>query len=163
MLYCWIILTIIWAFSSVQLPSLVHSLQHHEPQHTRPPCSSPTPGVYANSCPQSQWCHQNISFPVIPFSSHSQSFPASESFPMSQLFASGRLSIGVSTSTSMLPVNIQDWYPLGWIGWTSLQSKGPSRVFSNTTVQKHQFFSSQLFYNPTLTSIDNYWKNQGFD
>ena len=101
------------------------------------PCPSPTPGVHPNSCPLSRWCHQSISSSVIPFPSCPQSFPTSGSFPMSQLFASGSQSIGVSASISVLPVNIQDWFPLGWTGWISLQSKGLSRVFSNTTVQKH--------------------------
>ena len=118
--------------------------QPHEPQHTRPPCPSPTARSYSNSSPSSQWCHPTISSSVVPFSSLLQSFPASRSFQMSQLFASGGLSIGVSASTSVLPMNIQDWFPLGWTGWISLQSKGLSRVFSNTIVQKHQFFSAQL-------------------
>ena len=116
------------------------SLRPHGLQHTRPPCPPPTPGVYSNSCPLSRWCHPTISSSVIPFS-HLQSFPASGSFQMSQLFMSGGQSIGVSASTSVLPVNIQDWFPLGWTGWISLQSKGLSRVFSNTTVQ---FFGAQL-------------------
>ena len=120
------------------------SLQPHKPQHTRPPCPSPTPGVHSNACPSSWWCLPAISFSVVPFSSCPQSFPASGSFQMSQLFTSGGQSIGVSASTSVLPMNIQDWFPLGWTGWISLQSKGLSRVFSNTTVQKHQFFSTQL-------------------
>ena len=120
------------------------SLWPHESQHTRPPCPSPTPRVYSNSCPSSRWCHPAISSSVIPFSSCPQSFPASGSFPMSQLFTWGGQSIGVSASASALPMNIQDWSPLGWTGWISLQSKGLSRVFSNTTVQKHQFFSAQL-------------------
>ena len=120
------------------------SLQPHGLQHTRPPCPSPTPGVYSNSCPLSQWCHPTISSSTVSFSSCPQSFPASGSFQMSQLFASGGQSIGVSASTSVLPVNTQDWYPLGWTDWISLQSKGLSRVFSNTTVQKRQFFSAQL-------------------
>ena len=120
------------------------SLQPHELQHARPPCPSPTPGVYPNPCPLSQWCHPTISSSVVPFSSCPQSFPASGSFQMSQLFASGGQSIGVSTSTSVLPMNTQDWFPLRWTGWISLQSKGLSRVFSNTIVQKHQFFSAQL-------------------
>ena len=108
-------------------------------------CSTPgLPGAYLNSCPLSQWCHPTISFSVLPFSSCLQSFPASGSFQMSQLFASGGQSIGVSASASVLPMNIQDWYPLGWTGWISLPSKGFSRVFSNTTVQKHQFFGAQL-------------------
>ena len=121
-----------------------NSLRPHEPQHTRPPCPSPTPGVYPNSCPLSRWCHPTISSSVLPFPSCPQSFPASGSFQMSQLFASGGQSIGVSASTSVLPINTQDWFPLGWTGCICLQSKGLSRVFSNTTVQKHQFFSVQL-------------------
>ena len=120
------------------------SLQPYWWQHARPPCPSPTPGVYPNSCPLSQWCHPTISCSVVPFSSCLQSFPASHSFLMSQLFASGGQSIRVSSSASVLPVNTQDWFPLGWTGWISLQSKGLSRVFSNTTVQKRQFFSAQL-------------------
>ena len=109
-------------------------------QHARLPCPSPTPGAYSNSCPLSQWCHPTISSSVVPFSSHFQSFPSSGSFPMSQFFPSVALSIGVSASASVLPMNIQDWCPLEWTGWISLLSKGFSRVFSNTTVQKHQFF-----------------------
>ena len=118
------------------------SLRPHGLQHTRPPCPSPIPGVYLNSCPSNQWCHPIISSSVVPFSSWLQSFPASGSFPMSQFFASGGQSIGVSVS--VLPMNIQDWFPLGWTGWISLHSTGLSRVFSNTTVQKHQFFSARL-------------------
>ena len=114
------------------------------PQFSLVPCPSPTPGAYSNSRPLSQWCHSTISPSVIPFSSRLQSFPASGSFPMSQFFTSGGQSIGASASASVLPVNIQDWFPLGWTGWISLQSKGLSRVFSNTTVQKHLFFSTQL-------------------
>ena len=109
-------------------------------QYTILPCPSPTPDVYSNSCPLSRWCHPTISSSVIPFSSHLQSFPASGSFSMSQFFASGGQSIGVSASASVLPMNIQDWFPLGWTYLISLQSKGLSRVFSSTTVQKHQFF-----------------------
>ena len=116
----------------------------HEPQHSRPPCPSPTPGVHPNPCPLNQWCHATISSSVIPFSSCPQSFPASGCFPMSQIFASGGQSIGLSVSTSVLPMNTQDWSPLGWTGWISLQFKGLSSVFSNTTVQKHQFFGTQL-------------------
>ena len=130
--------------------------------HARLPCPSPTPGVYPNSCPSSQWCHPAISSSVICFSSCLQSFPASGSSQMSQLFASGGQSIGVSASTSVLPLNIHDWFPLGWTGWISLQSKGLSSVFSNTTVQKHQFFGAQL-YSQTLTSIHDYWKNHSLD
>ena len=120
-----------------------NSLRPHEPQHARPPCPSPTPRVHPNPCSLSRWCHPTISSSVIPFSCP-QSFPASGSFQMSKLFASGAQSIGVSASTSVLPMNIQDWSPLGWTCWMSLQSKGLSRVFSNTTVQKHQFFGAQL-------------------
>ena len=129
-------------FSSVQSLSL--TLWPQGPQHTRPPYPSPTPVVYSNSCPLSQWCHPTISSTVIPFSSCLQSFPASGSFQMSQLFTSGGQRTGVSASTSVLPMNTQDWYPLGWTGWNSLQSKGLSRVFSNTTVQNHQFFGTQI-------------------
>ena len=118
-------------------------LRPHESQHARPPCPSPTPRVYSNSCPLSQWCHPAISFSVVP-SSCPQSLPASESFPMSQLFAWGAQSIGVSASASVLSMNTSGWSPLEWTGWISLQSKGLSRVFSNTTVQKHQFFGTQL-------------------
>ena len=133
-------------FRSVQFSSSVvsNSLQPHESQHTRPLCSSPTPGVYSNSCPSSQWCHPAISSSVVPFSSCPQSLPASESFPMSQLFTWGIQSTGVSTLASVLPKNTQGWSPLEWTGWISLQSRGLSRVFSSTTVQKHQFFGAQL-------------------
>ena len=120
------------------------SSQLHELQHARPPCPSPTTGVHPNSRPLSQWCHPTISSSVIPFSSCLQFFRASASFQLSQLFVSGGQSIGVSASTSVLPMNTQDWCPLGWTGWISLQSKGLSRVFSNTTVQKHQFFGAQF-------------------
>ena len=120
------------------------SLWPHEPQHARPPCPSPTPGVYPNSCPLSWWCHLTISFSVVPFSSCLQSFPTSGSFQMSQLFAPSGQSIGVSASTSVLPMNIKDKFPLGWTGRISLQSKGFSRVFSSTIVQKHQLFGAKL-------------------
>ena len=119
------------------------SLRPHESQHARPPCPSPTPGVHSDSRPSSQWCHQAISSWVVPFSSCPQSLPASESFPMSQLFTSGGQSTGVSALASFLPKNTQGWSS-EWTGWISLQFKGLSRVFSNTTVQKHQFFSTQL-------------------
>ena len=125
----------------ISVTVLCLTLRPHGLQHTRPPCPSPTPRAYPNSCPLRRWCHPTTSSFVIPFSSCLQSFPASASFQMSQCFASGGQSIGVSASTSM---NTQDWSPLGWIGWISLQSKGLSRVFSNTTIQKHQFFSAQL-------------------
>ena len=121
------------------------SLQPHELQHAKLPCPSSTPGVYSNSCPSSRWCHPTISSSVVPFSSCLQSFPASVSFPVSQFFTSGGQSIEVSASTSVLPINIQNWFPLGLTGWISLQSKGLlSRVFSNTTVQKHQFFDRNM-------------------
>ena len=120
------------------------SLRPHESQHARPLCPSPTPGVYPNPCPSSWWCPPAISSSIVPFSSCPQPLPASGSFPMNQLFASGGQSTGVSASASVLPVNTQDWSPLGWTGWISLQPKGLSRVFSNTTVQKHPFFSTQL-------------------
>ena len=120
------------------------SLWPHESQYARPPCPSPAPRVHPNPCPLSQWWHPTISSSVSPFSSCPQSFQASGSFQMSQLFTSGALSIGVSALTLVPPMNTQDWSPLGWTGWISLQSKGLSRVFSNTTVQKHQFFGAQL-------------------
>ena len=123
---------------------LSYSLQPQGLQHTMPPCPLPTPGVYCNSCPLSRWCHPTISSSVILFSSCLQSFPHSGSFQMSQFFASGGQSIGASASASVLSMNIQDLFPLGWTGWISLQSKGLSRVFCNTTVQKHQFFGTQL-------------------
>ena len=133
--------------SSVQFSCSVlsNSLRPRELQHTRPPCPSPTPRVNPYSCPSSQWCHPANSSSVIPFSSCPQSLPASGSFPMSQLFTWGGQSIGVSALASSLPNNTRDWSPLEWTGWISLQSKGLSRVFSNTTAQKHQFFGTQLF------------------
>ena len=121
-----------------------NSLQPHESQHARPPFPSPTPRVHTNPCPSSQWCHPAILSSVVPFSSCPQSFPASQSFQMSQLFTSSGKSIGVSASTSVLPMNTQDWSLLEWTDWISLQSKGLSKVFSNATVQKHQFFGAQL-------------------
>ena len=120
------------------------SLQPQGLQHARLACQSPTPGAYSNSCPSCRWCHPTSSSSVVPFSFLLQSFPASGSFPKSQFFTSGGQSIGVSASTSVLAINLQDWFPLGWTGWISLLSKGLSRVFSNTTVQKHQFFGAQL-------------------
>ena len=133
-------------FNMVQFSCSVvpDSLWPHELQHARPLCPSPTSAVYSNSCPSSRWYHPDISSSVVPFSSCPQSLPASGSFLMSQLFSWGGQSIIVSALASVLPVNTQDWSPLGWTGWISLQSKGLSRVFSNTTVQKHQFFVSQL-------------------
>ena len=143
-------LTISLAFSSVQFSRSVvsNSLRPHESQHARPPCPSPTPGVHPDPHPSSQWCHPAISSSVVPFSSCSQSLPASESLPVSQLFAWGGQSIGVSALASFLPKKSQDWSPSEWTGWISLQSKGLSRVFYNTTVQKHQFFSAQLSSQP---------------
>ena len=138
---------ILFLIGSVQFSSVTQScptLRPHELQHTRLPCPSPTPGVHPNSCPSSQWCHPAISSSVVPFSSYPQSLPASESFPMSQLFAWGGQSTGASALASVLPRSTQDWSPSEWTGWISLQSKGLSRVFSNTTVQKHQFFGAQL-------------------
>ena len=134
------------AHTSVQFSRSVmsDSLRPHELQHARPPCPSPTPGVYSNSHPLNQWCRPAISSSVVPFSSCPQSLPASESFPMSQLFTWGGQCTGVSALASFLPKNTQDWFPLEWTGWISLQSKGLSRVFSNTTVQKYQFFGAQL-------------------
>ena len=131
--------------SSVQFSHSVvsSSLRPHESQHARPPCPSPTPGVHSDSHPSSQWCHPAVSSSVVPFSSCPQSFPASGSFQISQLFVSGGQSIGLSASTSVLPMNTQDW-SLEWTGWISLQSKGLSRVLANTTVQKHQFLGTQL-------------------
>ena len=135
-----------------------NSLQPHEMQHTRPPCPSPTPRVHSNSCPLCQRCYPTIPSSAIPFSSCPQSFPASGSFQASQLFTSGGQNIGVSASTSVLPMNIQDWFPLGWTGWISLQSKGLSRVFSNTTVQKHQFFWHSAFF---IVQLSHPYMNTG--
>ena len=152
-----------WVFSSVQLSLSIVSycLWPHALQHTRPPCPSPARGVYSNSCPLSQWCHPTISSSVVPFSSSFQSFPVSGSFQMSWFFASGGQRIGVSASASVLPMNIQDWFPLGWTGWISLQSKGFSGVF---TPQFKTISSSVLnfLYSPTLTSVHDYWKNHSF-
>ena len=133
------------SISSVQLICSVvsNSLWPHESQHSRPPCPSPSPGVHSDSCPSNQWCHPPISSSLIPFFSCPQSLPASDSFPMSQLFTWGGQSTGVSALASFLPKKSQGWSPSEWTGWISLQSKGLSRVFSNTTVQKHQFFGAQ--------------------
>ena len=132
-------------------------------QHARPPCPSSTPGVYSDSCPLSQWCHPAISSSGVPFSSSLQSFPASGSFQMSQLFASGGQSIGLSASASVLPMNIQDWFPLGWTGWISLQSKGLSRVFPTPQFENINFSVLSFLFSPTLTSIHDYWKNHSLD
>ena len=152
-------------FSSVQFSHSVvsDSLRSHGLQNTRLPCPSPTLRAYTNSCPSSRWCHQTISFSVIPFSSHLQSFPASGSFPKSWHLASGGQSIGASASALVLPVNIQDWFLLRLTGLNSLQSKRLSKVFSNTTVQKHQFFSAQLS-SKSYSHIHTWlWKNHSFD
>ena len=145
MKYCFLTLRVQVRFISFQSSHSVvsDSLPPHGLQHTRPPCPSPTPGAYSNSCPSSQWCHPTISSSIIPFSCL-QSFPASGSFPRSQRFASGGQSIGVSASASVLPMNIQDWFPLGLTGLISSLSRGLSRVLSNITVQKHPFFDTQL-------------------
>ena len=151
--------------SSVQFSCSVvsDSLRPHESRHARPPCPSPTPGVHSDSRLSSPWCHPAISSSCHPLLLLPQSFPASGSFPRSQFIASGGQSIRVSASVSVLPMNIQDWFPLGWTGWISLQSKGLSRVFSSTTVQKHQFFEAQLFYSLSLISIYDYWKNDSLN
>ena len=154
----WIAIALLVHFSCSVMSN---SLWPHGLQHTRFLCPSPTPELVQT---QAHWVGDAIqpSHPLVPFSSCLQSFPASRSFSMSWSFASGDQSTRVSASASVLPMNIQDWFPLGWTGWISLQSKGLWRVFSNTTVQKHQFFSTQL-YSPTLTSIHDYWKNHSFD
>ena len=139
------------------------SLQPHESLHASPSCPSPTTRVYSNSCPSSRWCHPAISSSVVPLSSCPQFLPASGSFPMSQLFTWGGQSTGVSASSSVLPMNTQDWSALGWTGWISLQSKGLSRVFSNITVQKHQFFGAQLSSQSNSHTIHDHWKNNSLD
>ena len=138
------------------------SLWPHELQHARLPCPSPTPRAYSNSCPLSWWCQPTISSSVIPFFSHLQSFPVSGSFPMSQFFALGGQSTGVSAPTSVLPVNIQDCFPLGWNGWISLQSKGLSRAFFNHS-SKASILLPSAFFIVQLTSIHDYWKNHSLD
>ena len=151
------------AISSVQFSHWVvsDSLRPHKSQHARPPCPAPTPGVHLDSRPSSQLCHPVISSSVVPFSSCPQSLPASESFPMSQLFAWSGQSIGVSALASVLPMNTQDWSPLGWTGWISLQSKGLARVNSNTKSINSSVLS--LLHSPTLTSIHDQWKNHSLD
>ena len=151
---CWPYLSfteVKWIYQIRSVAQSCLTLLPHESQHTRPPSPLPTPRVHSNSCPSSRWCHPAISSSVVPFSSCPQSLQASESFPVSQLFAWGGQSTGVSALASFLPKNTQDWSPLEWTDWISLQSKGLSRVFSNTTVQKHQFFGAQLFHSPTHT------------
>ena len=139
------------------------SLWPHGLQYARAPCPSPTPGVHPNPCPLSQWCHPAISSSVIPFSSRPQSFPAPGSFQMSQLFASGGQSTGVSASTSVLPMNAQDWFPLGWTGWISLLSKRLSRVFSTPQLRSINSSVLSFLYSPTLTYIHDHWKNHSLD
>ena len=139
------------------------SLRPHESQHARPPCPSPTPGLHSDSHPSSQWCHPAISSSVVPFSCCPQSLQTSESFPMSQLFAWGGQSTGVSALAPFLPKNIQGWSPSEWTGWISLLSKGLSRVFSNTTVQKHQFFGAQPSSQSNSHILHDQWKNHSLD
>jgi len=155
----------LYTFSSSQFSHsfMSDSLQPHGLKHTRPPCPSPTPRACSNSCPLSWWYHSTISSSVVPFSSCLQSFPASWSFQMSQFFASGGQSIGVSALASVLPMNIQDWFPLGLIGWISLQSKGLSRVFSNTTIQKASILQCSAFFVVQLSHPHDYWENHSFD
>ena len=156
-------ITILKLFQFSSVAQLCLTLRPHESQHARPPCPSPTPGVHPNPCPSSQWHHPTISSSVIPFSSCPQSFPASGSFHMIEFFTSGGQSTGVSAS-SVLPMNTQDWSPLRWTGWISLQCKGLSRVFSNTTVQKHQFSIAQLsLWSNSHIAIHDYWKNHSLD
>ena len=149
-------------FSSVTQSCLTFC-DPHGLQHTRPPCPSPTPGACSNPCLSNWWCHPTISSSVVPFSSSLQSFPASGSFPMSQFLAWGSQSIGVTASASVLPMNTQDWSPLEWTGWISLQSKGLSRVFSNTTVQNISSSALGFLYSPTRTSIHDHRKNHSLD
>ena len=138
------------------------SLQPHGLQHAKPPCPSPAPGVYSNSCPSSWWCHPTISSSVVPFSSRLQSFPASRSFQMNLFFISGGQSIGVSGSTSVLPMNIQDWPPLGWTGWISLLSKVSQESSPTPQFKSISFEALSFLYSPTLTFIHDYWKNHSF-
>ena len=153
------------SISSVQFSPVTQScpsLQSHQPQHARPPCPSSTPGVHATPCPLSRWYHEIISFSVIPYSCP-QSLPRSESFQMIQLIASGGQSIGVWASASVLPMNIQDWFPLGWTDWISLQSKGLSRVFSTPQFKSINSLVLSFLYSPTLTCIHDHWKNHSLD
>ena len=153
----------IYVVQSSSVAQSCPTLRPHGLQYARPPGPSPTPGAYPSSYPLSQWCHPTISSSVIPFSSCPQSFPVLGSFSMSQFFASGGQSIGASSSTSLLAMNIQDWFPLGLTGWISLQSKGLSNIFSNTTVQSINSSALNLLYGPTPTSIHDHWKNHSFD
>ena len=142
---------------------MTDSLQPHGLQHTRPPCPSPTPRVYSNSRPSCRWCHPTISFSAVPFSSRLQSFPASGSFPMSQFFASGGQSIGVSVSASVLLMNIQDWFPLGWTGLSPCSPRDSQESFPTPQFKSISSSVLSFLYSPTLTSIYDYWKNQSFD
>ena len=153
------------SFSSVQFSRSVvsDSLRPHESQHARPPCPSSTPGVHPDSRPSSQWCHPAISSSFVPFSSCPQSLPASESFPMNQLFTWGGQSTGVSALASFLPKNTQDWSPLEWTGWISLQSKGLSRVFSKPQFKSINSSALSFLHSPTLTSIHDHRKNHSLD
>ena len=144
LLSCHLFTNLVYFLVQFSRSVMSNTLRPHELQHTRPPCPSPTPGVHSDSRPLGQWCHPAISSSVVPFSSCPQALPASESFPMSQLFTWGGQSTGVSATASVLPMNTQDWSPSEWTGWISLQSKELSTVFSNTTVQKHPFFGPQL-------------------
>ena len=151
---------------SIQFSSVAQScltLRPHKPQHTRPPCLSSTPRVYTNSCPLNWWCHPAISSSVIPFSSYPQSFPASGSFQMSQLFASGGQSVGVSASTSVLPMNIQDWSPLGWIGWTPCSPMDSQESSPTPQFKTINSLTLSFLYSPTLTSIHDYWKDHSLN
>ena len=152
-------------YSSVKFSHSVmsNSFWFHGLQHARHPCPSPTPGVYSNSCPLSWWCHPTMSSSVVSLSSCLQSFPASGPFPMSQFIASGSQCTGVAASTSILPINIQDWFPLGWTGWISLKSKGLSRVLSKSQFNTINDSVLSFLYSPTLTSIHDYWKNHSLD
>ena len=152
-------------FSSVHFSCSVvsNSLWSHESQHARPPCPSPTLRVYSNPCPLSQWCHPAISSSIVPFSSCPQSLPASESFPKSQLFASGGQSIEVSASTSVLPMNTQDWSPFGWTGWISLQSRDSQEYSPIPQFKSIGSLALSFLYSPTLTYIHDHWKNHSLD
>ena len=151
--------------SSVQFSHSVvsDSLRPHESQHARPPCPSPTPGVHSDSCPSSQWCHPTISSSVVPFSSCFQSFPTSGSFQMSQIFASGGQSSGVSASTSVLPMNTQNWFPLGWTGWSSCCSRDSQESSPTPQFKSINSLALSFLHSPTLTSIYDYWKNHSLD
>ena len=150
-------------FSQFSCSVMSDSLWPHGPQQARPPCPSPTPGFYSNSCPLSQWCHPTISSSVIPFSSRLQSFPASGSFPVSQFFASSSQSIGVSASASVLPINIQDWFPLGWTGWISCCPRDSQKSSPTPQFKGINSLTLNCLYSPTLTSIHDCWQNHSFD